>query len=580
MYVAINGSGNSKALYIMASYRKNNGKTSSRVVRKLGRFNELLSKFDNDEEKLMKWARSEAKKDTELHVSPEFKISIPFSNTKRIDKNEEVLFNSGYLFLQSLCSQLHIDNICRNMKSRHNFEYPIRSIFLDLIYSRILHPSSKKSSFDFAHTLLEQPKYDIHHVYRALSVLAQESDYIQSEIYRNSNFIHSRNTKILYYDCTNYYFEIEDGDSLRKYGKSKEHRPNPIVTMGLFMDSDGIPLAFDIYPGNQNEQKTLKPLEQKIIRDFDCSEFIYCSDAGLGSQNNKLFNDIQGRSYIITQSLKKLKKEDREIALNPTQFKRLGSHEWVDISTLDEDDPDIYHSIYYKEVPIESKKLSETLIVTYSPKYRAYQEKIRQKQIDRALKAINSKEKVKQERRNPNDPFRLVKKTFITTNGEVAEQKIYELNQELIEQEMMYDGFYAITTDMEGSVEQIIKINQHRWQIEECFRIMKTEFEARPVYLQREDRIKAHFLICFLALLVYRLLEQKLEKRYTAEQIISTLRGMYVTRLKKEYGYIPSYKRTDLTDKLHELFDFETDREIISKSTMRNIIKKTKEKTI
>ena len=270
---------------------------------------------------------------------------------------------------------------------------------------------------------MEQPKYDLHHVYRALSVLASESDYIQSEVYRNSHFIHNRNTKILYYDCTNYYFEIEDDDELRKYGKSKEHRPNPIVTMGLFMDTDGIPLAFDICPGNLNEQKTLKPLEQKIIRDFDCSEFIYCSDAGLGSQYNKLFNDMQGRSYVITQSLKKLKQEDREIALDPKQFKKLGSNEWIDISTLDETDSKVYESIYYKEVPIESKKLSETMIVTYSPKYRAYQANIRQKQLSRAQQMISKNGKIKKNRKNPNDPSRFIKKTSVTEHGEIADNE-------------------------------------------------------------------------------------------------------------------------------------------------------------
>lgn len=529
MRISIGKSKNKVFVYTIRSCRKNN-KSSTEIFKKLGSLDELLPLHDFDRDKVLTWVKEQAKIATNLYNAEQQPISISFSQQQFINLDEQRSFNCGYLFLQSLCSQLRLDNICRNIKSRHDFEYPIQSIFMDLIYSRILHPSSKKGSFDFAHTLLVQPKHELHHVYRALSVLAQESDYIQSEIYKNSNFTHSRNKKILYYDCT-------------IYGKSKEHRPNPIVTMGLFMDTDGIPLAFDIYPGNQNEQKTLKPLEQKIIRDFDCSEFIYCSDAGLGSQDNKLFNDLQGRSYIITQSLKKLKKEDREIALNPTQFRKLGSDEWIDISKLNEEDSEVYHSIYYKEVPIESKKLSETMIVTYSPKYRAYQAKIRQKQIDRALKTIHSKDKIRKERRNPNDPYRFIKKTAITQKGEAAEKEVYELNQELIEQEAMYDGFYAVSTDIEGCVEEIIKINQHRWQIEECFRIMKTEFEVRPVYLRREDRIKAHFLICFLALIIYRLLEIKLDRKYTAEQIIRTLRGMNITRLKEEYGYIPSYKK-------------------------------------
>lgn len=574
MRVSISKSKNAEQVYIIHSFRLN-GKPTSKIYKKLGSMASLLPLHNNDRDAVLAWAKEQARLATERYNHDNEEVSILFHPNLHIPKNEQYSFNCGYLFLQSLCSQLHFDNIFRNVKARHDFTFPIRSIFSDLIYSRILQPSSKKSSYAFVHTLLEQPKYDLHHVYKALSVLAKDTDYIQSELYKNSSFIHARNAKILYYDCTNYYFEIEQDDDLRKYGKSKEHRPNPIVTMGLFMDADGIPLAFDLYPGNQNEQKTLKPLEQKVIRDFECRDFIYCSDTGLGSQNNKLFNDIQGRSYVVTQSLKKLKKADREAALDPTHFRKLGSSQFVDISKLDEDDPIVYGSIYYKEIPIESKKLSETMIVTYSPKYRAYQANIRQKQLERTINLLSVQKGIKKERRNPNDPARFIKKTSVTGYGEVADKVIYEIDQEMIEKEAMYDGFYAVTTDIDGDVEEIIRINQRRWQIEECFRIMKTEFEARPVYLQREDRIKAHFLICFTALLIYRLLEEKLEKKYTADEIIQTLRGMNVCAV-EGYGYIPTYKRTDLTDELHKLFGFHTDTQIIKKSKMRSIIHKTK----
>lgn len=576
MRINISKSKNAEQVYIIHSFRSN-GKPTSKIHKKLGSMKDLLPLHDNDRDKVLAWANEQAKIATEQYNLENEAVSIPFHPNRFIDKNVQRSFNCGYLFLQSLCTDLRFDNICRNIKSRHNYEFPLQSILSDLIYSRVLHPSSKKSTYNFAQSLLEQPKYELQHIYRALSVLANESDYIQSEVYKNSNFIHHRNHKILYYDCTNYYFEIEEEDDLRKYGKSKEHRPNPIVGMGLFMDTDGIPLAFDIYPGNQNEQKTLKPLEQKIIRDFGCSEFIYCSDAGLGSQDNKLFNDIQGRSYVITQSLKKLKKEYKETALNPTQFRKIGSKKFIDISKLDENDPEVYESIYYKEVPIESKKLSETMIVTYSPKYKAYQANIRNKQIERAKAMINENGKIKKNRSNPNDPSRFIKKNNITKDGEVAETQICEIDETVIAKEAMYDGFYAVTTDIDGSVEEIIKINQRRWKIEECFKITKTDFDARPVYLQREDRIKAHFLICFLALLVYRLLEIKLNSEYTTEQIIHTLREMNVCAI-EAYGYIPTYQRTDITDRLHEIFGFHTDTQIIKKSKMRSIIHNTKQK--
>ena len=452
------------------------------------------------------------------------------------------------------------------------------AILSDLIYSRILCPSSKRSSYEFASTLLEKPKYELHDIYRALSILSKETDYIQSELYRNTNYIKKRDGSKLYYDCTNYYFEIEEDDGFRMYGKGKENRPNPIVGMGLMMDGDGIPLAFDLYEGNKNEQVTLKPLEERIVKDFQLGQFVYCSDSGLASQTNKQFNSIQNRAYIITQSLKKLKKDDREVALRHTGFLELGSKSSKRINIddcIEFNCEDNLNRVFYKELPIESP-IKERLIITYSPKYAIYQKKIRDKQVQRAMNKIRSNGKLKKGTHNPNDPSRFIEKITTDENG-VAVEEYYHLNQEKIDNEAMYDGFYAVSTDMEGDVAEIIAINKRRWQIEECFRIMKTDFDARPIYLQREDRIKAHFLICFLSLLIYRILEYKLEKKYTSEQIIDTLRKMNVTKLKEGLGYIPSYTRTDLTDLLHELFGFETDREIIKRSTMRNIIKYTKE---
>ena len=577
MYVNITGSANNKDVYIYQSYRKESGKTSSRIYRKLGKFNDLLARFDGDKDKMMAWAKEEAAKDTAAYNKQKEKVSVQFSPAARIPLDEERSFNAGYLFLQKLCSELRIDNICRNIRNRHRFTYDLHAILTDLIYARILSPSSKMSSYSYCQSLLEPPKYSLQNVYRALSVMAQEADYIQEELYRDSNFIHDRNTKILYYDCTNYYFETEEESGDRKYGKSKEHRPNPIVTMGLFMDADGLPLAFDIYPGNQNEQLTLRPLENKVIRDFDCSEFIFCSDAGLGSVRNRFLNSFGNRSYVITHSLKKMKKEDREIALKPTQFRLPGSDKMIDLRTLDETDENVFDSVYYKEIPIVTGDMDETLIVTYSPKYKNYQRKIRARQIERAEKMIESGKN--RRGKNPNDPARFIRKTSVTGDGEIAEKAIYELDPKRIREEEMYDGFYAVITNLEDDPAEVIKINRRRWEIEENFRIMKSEFEARPVYVQRDDRIKAHFLTCYISLLVYRLLEKKLDEKYTCSQILETLRGMQMTLLSKESGYIPSYKRTKLTDKLHSIFGFRTDFEFISKSTMRSIIRSTKQKT-
>ncbi len=576
MYIAITGSKNNKDVYIYRSFRKENGKASSCIYKKLGKYNALLKQFDGNESKLMTWAKEQAAKETELYKQHTGKVSVEFSKAATIPMNERRSFNVGYLFLQELCTQLRLDKVCRTIKSRHKFKYDLNAILTDLVYARILSPASKLASYEYCQSLLEPPKYSLQDIYRSLSVIAGESDFIQSELYKNSNFLHPRNNRVLYYDCTNYYFEIEEEDSLRRYGKSKENRPNPIVTMGLFMDADGLPLAFDIFSGNQNEQTTLKPLESKILQDFNCSEFIYCSDSGLGSTGNRRFNSLGNRAYIITHSLKKMKKEDREIALNTTQFRKIGSDKFIDIRTLDESDEEVYNTIYYKEVPIVTSDMDETLIVTYSPKYKAYQRKIRARQIERAEQIITTPGH-KRKGKNQNDPMRFVKKTSITADGEVAKKQVYDLDEEQIQKEEMYDGFYAVITNLEGDVSEIIKINKQRWEIEENFRIMKTEFEARPVYVRRDDRIKAHFMTCYISLLLYRLLEKKLGDAYTDSQILGTLRSMQMTLLNTASGYIPSYTRTELTDSLHKTFGFRTDYEFITKSSMRTIIKETKQ---
>ena len=568
----------SESFYINYAYIDKNGKSTSKIFKKLGTLNELKEKLGTDDrDEVMKWAKEQARIATEQHKAESETVLVPLSPKSLINLNERRSFNCGYLFLQKICSDLRIDNICRNIKGRHKFKYDIQAIITDLVYARILNPSSKKSSYSYCQSLLEMPKYSLDNVYDALQILADESDYIQSDLYRNSNFLHTRNKSVLYYDCTNFFFEIEQEDELRKYGKSKEHRPSPIVELGLFMDADGFPLAFDIYPGNQNEQTTLKPLEQKVIRDFECSKFIFCSDSGLGSKSNRQFNDLGDRSYVITQSLKKMKTEDREIALNPVQYRKLGCDKFINLSELDLNNPEVFNTVYYKEIPVANGSLEETVIVTFSPKYRDYQRKIREGQIERARKMISSDGKIKKNRKNPNDPSRFIETVHVTSDAEVAENIIATLNTEAIAEEEKYDGFYAVITDIEDDPAQIIAINKRRWQIEECFRIMKTEFRSRPVYVSTEKAIKAHFLTCFIALLVYRILENQLNNKYTVTEIVNTLSEMKLTDI-GEMGYIPSYTRTALTDALHENAGFRTDTQIVKKSKLRSIIKSTKDK--
>ena len=577
MRVTTTKSKSDESFYINYAFINEKGKSTSRIYKKLGKLSELSKELNTDRDGVMAWAKEQARIETEKYKKENESVSIALNPNIPIKKDQQNTFNCGYLFLQSIYYSLHLDNICRNIKNRHDYEYDLNAILSDLIYARFLNPTSKLSSFKYCHSLLEQPTYHLHDIYRALTVLAEESDYIQAELYRNSNYIHKRNTRVLYYDCTNYYFEIEQERGDAKYGKNKENKPNPIVGMGLFMDADGFPLSFDLFPGDQNEQLTLKDHEHKVINDFRCSQFVYCSDSGLGSKKNRLLNTTGGRAYVITQSLKKLKKDVRETALSTSQYRKIGSNKFIDLNDLDEEDPEVFNSIYYKEIPYDSNELSETLIVTYSPKYRKYQASIRQNQIQRAQKMITDSGKPKKNRKNPNDPARFLKKQSFTDNGELAEDEIWQIDQEVIEKEAMYDGFYAVVTNLDDDVQDIIAINKRRWQIEECFRILKSDFDARPVYLRDDDRIKAHFLICFMALLFFRILENKLEYKYTADKIVDTMKKMNLTLL-EGYGYIPSYTRTDITDDLHKLFGFRTDYQITKKQKMRNIIHQTKDK--
>jgi transposase len=371
---------------------------------------------------------------------------------------------------------------------------------------------------------------------------------------------------------------MEKESGLKQYGPSKEHRPNPIVQMGLFMDKSGIPLAFCINPGNQNEQLSLKPLEMQIMKDFELSKFVICTDAGLSSDANRRFNNIGERAFITTQSIKKLKNNLKEWCLSPTGWTLEGSRKKYDISTLD-DTPENRNKIFYKQQYIEGYdegrdiSFNQTLIVTYSLKYRDYQKKIRERQIERAKKYLEHP--ASSDRHSQSDAKRFIKKTPYTTDGEIAEKAKYDLNETAIAEESKYDGFYAVCTNLDDDPADIARINHDRWEIEESFRIMKTEFEARPVYLQRDDRINAHFLTCFIALMIYRILEKQLSEKYTCEEIIKTLRGMEMRQL-DDYGYIPCYKRTEITDALHENASIRTDYELTRPKTMSGIIRRTK----
>ena len=516
---------NSESFYITKGFINDKGTSTSAVVRKLGTLADLLVKHGPTREDVVAWAREEVRRETVKYKEEQKAkaVQITFHADRRLDYNKQKFFRGGYLFIQSIYYGLQLNKSCRKLKAKYNYQYDMNAILSDLIYARVLEPTSKRSTYKVASEFLESPSYELHDIYRALDVLGTECDFIQEEVYKNSHFLIKRNDKVLYYDCTNYYFEIEQEDGSKKYGKGKEHRPNPIIQMGLFMDGDGIPLAFSTFPGNTNEQKSLKPLEKKVVQDFGCRKFIYCSDAGLASEDIREYNHMGERAFIVTQSIKKLQAEDKEWALDKKGFRRVPSKDtdakskdiFVDLDTISEDD----EGLYYKDVPYTPKKLHQRLIITYSPKYAKYQKKIRDNQVERAEKMIKSGGKAKKQRKNPHDPARFIGTIAATKEGEKADIHSY-LDEDKIESEAQYDGLYAVCTDLlDDDVSDILKVSEGRWQIEECFRIMKTDFEARPIYLQIENRIKAHFLICFLALLVYRLLDNKLDHQFTCRTL-------------------------------------------------------------
>jgi transposase len=572
--LTISRSKNSASYYVIKTVYIN-GKEKTEIVEKLGTETELRERLDGADPE--QWARNyvaELNKKEQEETRP---VLLTFQQSRQIEKDEKRSFNGGYLFLQELYHRLKIHKICRSIAEKHRFTYDLDAVLSRLIYGRILFPSSKLNTLELSKRLLESPNFELQHIYRALSVIASESDFIQAELYKNSRKLAKRNDKVLYYDCTNYYFEIEQEEDDKRYGPSKENRPNPIVQMGLFIDGDGIPLAFSLGRGNQNEQETLQPLEKKILKDFSLSKFIVCTDAGLSSTANRKFNDRDGRAFITTQSVKKLKKHLKEWALAKEGWSLEGSSGKFDLSKIDETEElkqKYQNAVFYKDRWIKEDGLEQHLIVTFSLKYKDYQRKIRQGQIDRAVKVVDQGA-TSLKRHRQHDYKRFITKTNVTADGEVAEKEIYRIDDTVIEREELYDGFYAVCTNLEDDAPTIAKINQQRWKIEECFRLLKTDFEARPVYLSRKERIEAHFTTCFLALTLFRYLEKELDGQFTSTEIITQLREMNFLRAPGE-GYIPTYTRTDFTDALHHSFGFRTDYEIVTENQMKKIFKTTK----
>lgn len=595
MRLSITNSKNNKCYMIIKDYTTSDGKRTTKVYETLGNQSKIEERFGKIDT-LNKVKDYINKLNKDLKDNKELPVYHKFDPNKRIEKNIRRKFNIGYLFLKDIYYSLNLDKMCEHISKKYNFEFDLNEILECLIYSRILWPSSKLSTYNQSEKFIEKLKLEYHQILRSLDYLNKENDYIQKCLFDNSNTITNRNYKVIYYDCTNFYFYTEENE-FQRYGISKQHQPLPLVQMGLFMDANGLPFAMNVNPGNTSEAKTMIPSEEKFLKQYNMEgkNIIVCTDAAMCNDDIKKFNVKDGRGFVITQSIKASSKDIKTFALDKSGWRILG-----DINTLynlddvqksmddNKKEENIYYNkIFYKEIECETKSVKQTLIITFSFKYRDYQNKLKEHQFERAkllVNEVNKKNKNATKKddveeikisKNQNDPKRFIKLIKTTETGEVAKYSQYEVNEELLKEEKQFNGLYGISTNLINETETIVKVINGRWEIEESFRIMKEEFNSNNVYLSLEDRIRAHFLICYLALFEYRFLEQKLNNKYTVYEIIDTLRDMNMLETKGD-GYIPDYTRTDLTDDLHQIFGLNTDNEIITYKKMKEILKQIK----
>lgn len=596
--------------YIQQGFR-NGKKTTTKNIKRLGKHSELLLITDNP----LEYAKNEVKKMNEEYRSGRSEFIVTMDFNERIPSTDSPCSNStslniGYLYLKDIYAKLNLSDFFKSVSSDRKITYDYNKICQFLTYARILDPASKYGTYDKLDTYYEKPQVEYQHMIRFLDILDRNSDQYLKHLFDNSENIVKRDTSVMYYDCTNYFFETEKPDEeivdevtgeiilgLRQFGISKENKTSPIVEMGLIMDSRGIPISMCIHPGNTNEQLTAVPLEKEVIKMTGNKKFIYCADAGLGSYNIRKFNDMGGRAYIVTQSVKKLGQEIKDIVFNDSNYRLLSNDDAITLKEMrtfnkkDANNLSLYNDFAYKVIPANTamdtglyeekvykngrtKKvkakgtLHQYIIVTFSRKMMEYQRTIRERQLERAKKLLRLKdpEKIK---KGPNDIRRFLKNTSSDTAN-------YVLDMDKIHEEEKYDGFYAVATNLDDSAKDILAVAQNRYKIEDCFRIMKTNFDARPVFLRKPERIRAHFLICYTALLIYRLMECKLDDNLThvtTSNLIKTLRNMNVVNMDDMY-YKSIYSGSQALDALERCFELQLNRKYYRPSDLNKIVKK------
>lgn len=596
--------------YIQQGFR-NGKKTTTKNIKRLGKHSELLLITDNP----LEYAKNEVKKMNEEYRSGRSEFIVTMDFNERIPSTDSLYSNStslniGYLYLKDIYAKLNLSDFFKSVSSDRKITYDCNKICQFLTYARTLDPASKYGTYDKLDTYYEKPQVEYQHMIRFLDILDRNSDKYLKHLFDNSENIVKRDTSVMYYDCTNYFFETEKPDEeivdevtgeiilgLRQFGISKENKTSPIVEMGLIMDSRGIPISMCIHPGNTNEQLTAVPLEKEVIKMTGNKKFIYCADAGLGSYNIRKFNDMGGRAYIVTQSVKKLGQEIKDIVFNDSNYRLLSNDDAITLKEMrtfnkkDANNLSLYNDFAYKVIPANTamdtglyeekvykngrtKKvkakgtLHQYIIVTFSRKMMEYQRTIRERQLERAKKLLRLKdpEKIK---KGPNDIRRFLKNTSSDTAN-------YVLDMDKIHEEEKYDGFYAVATNLDDSAKDILAVAQNRYKIEDCFRIMKTNFDARPVFLRKPERIRAHFLICYTALLIYRLMECKLDDNLThvtTSNLIKTLRNMNVVNMDDMY-YKSIYSGSQALDALEKCFELQLNRKYYKPSDLNKIVKK------
>lgn len=596
--------------YIQQGFRNGN-KTTTKNIKRLGKHSELLLITDNP----LEYAKNEVKKMNEEYRSGRSEFIVTMDFNERIPSTDSpcsnfTSLNIGYLYLKDIYAKLNLSDFFKSVSSDRKITYDCNKICQFLTYARILDPASKYGTYDKLDTYYEKPQVEYQHMIRFLDILDRNSDKYLKHLFDNSENIVKRDTSVMYYDCTNYFFETEKPDEeivdevtgeiilgLRQFGISKENKTSPIVEMGLIMDSRGIPISMCIHPGNTNEQLTAVPLEKEVIKMTGNKKFIYCADAGLGSYNIRKFNDMGGRAYIVTQSVKKLGQEIKDIVFNDSNYRLLSNDDAITLKEMrtfnkkGANNLSLYNDFAYKVIPANTamdtglyeekvykngrtKKvkakgtLHQFIIVTFSRKMMEYQRTIRERQLERAKKLLRLKdpEKIK---KGPNDIRRFLKNTSSDTAN-------YVLDMDKIHEEEKYDGFYAVATNLDDSAKDILAVAQNRYKIEDCFRIMKTNFDARPVFLRKPERIRAHFLICYTALLIYRLMECKLDDNLThvtTSNLIKTLRNMNVVNMDDMY-YKSIYSGSQTLDALERCFELQLNRKYYRPSDLNKIVKK------